>query len=158
MLLLLFRTSYRKSPPALILRVLVSFVNSNTIHKLLKKTRTAVPPRWQRQGRRPLVDLPIQWLERYWLPHCQTVSSVDAVGCVAAIAHSQWKSLVTWTDLFNNGHIDELVGESATSSVDTSCKAHGVHAATVQTGMTCLKETLRRWRTTMTRSVHKIDN
>jgi len=27
------------------------------------------------------------------------VSSVDAMVCVATIAHSQWKSLVTWTDL-----------------------------------------------------------
>ena len=54
--------SCRKSLPALIyLRVLASFVNSKTIHQLLrKKTRTAVPPQWQQQGRRPLVELPIQ--------------------------------------------------------------------------------------------------
>ena len=46
------------------------------------------------------------------LPHGEKVSSVDAIVCVATIAHSQcqWKSLVTWTDLFN-GHIDEHVGE-----------------------------------------------
>ena len=48
-------------------------------------------------------------------PHGKKVSSVNAIVCVATIAHSQWKSLVTWTDLSNNGHIDELVGESATS-------------------------------------------
>jgi len=63
LLLLLFRTSYRKSPLALILRVLASFVNSKTIHKLLRKDMN----------------------------------------------HRTWKSLVTWTDLSNNGHIDELV-------------------------------------------------
>jgi len=34
---MLFHTSYRKSPPALILRILASFVNSKTIHKLLRK-------------------------------------------------------------------------------------------------------------------------
>jgi len=34
---------------------------------------------------------------------------------VATIAHSLWNSLVTWTDLSNNCHIDELVSESATS-------------------------------------------
>jgi len=33
----MFRTSYCKSPLALILRVLASFVNSKTIHKLLRK-------------------------------------------------------------------------------------------------------------------------
>ena len=50
-----------KSLPSLILRVLASFVNSKTIHQLLsEKAPTAVPPRWQQQGRRPLVDLPIQ--------------------------------------------------------------------------------------------------
>jgi len=44
-----------------ILRVLASFINSKTIHQLLsEKTRTAVPPRWQQQGQRPLADLPIQ--------------------------------------------------------------------------------------------------
>ena len=46
--------------------------------------------------------------------HGKKVSSVNAIVCVVTIAHSQWKSLVTWTDLFN-GHIDEHVGESATS-------------------------------------------
>jgi len=39
----LFRTSYRKSPPALILRVLASFVNSKTIHKLLRKDTNRCP-------------------------------------------------------------------------------------------------------------------
>ena len=108
-------TSCRKSLPALVLRVLASLVISKTIHQRLnEKTRTAVPPRWQQQGRRPLVDLPIQ-LERYGLPHGKKVSSVDAIVCIATIAHSQWKSLVTWTDLSNNGHIDEHVSESATS-------------------------------------------
>jgi len=42
------------------------------------------------------------------------VSSVNAIVCIATIAHSQWKSFVTWTDL-SNGHIDEHVSESATS-------------------------------------------
>ena len=37
MLLLLFHASYCKSPLALILRVVVSFVNSKTTHKLLSK-------------------------------------------------------------------------------------------------------------------------
>jgi len=75
-----------KSLPALILQVLVSFVDSKTIHKLKllsEKTQTAVPPRLQQQGWRPLVDLPIQWLERYGLPHGKMVSSVDANICVA---------------------------------------------------------------------------
>ena len=63
---------------------------------------------------------------------------------VLPLAHSHWKSLVTWTDL-PNGHIGEHAikdGESATSvqslsrmkslacetnlSVHTSCKEHGV--------------------------------
>ena len=66
-------------------------------------------------GQRPLVDLPIQWLEWYGLPHGKKVSSVDVIVCIATIAHSLWKSLVTWTDLSKNGHIDEFVGESATS-------------------------------------------
>ena len=39
---------------------------------------------------------------------------VDAIVRVATVAHSQWKSLVTWTNL-SNGHISEHVGESATS-------------------------------------------
>jgi len=43
------------------------------------------------------------------------VSSVDAIVCVATIAHSQWKSLITWTDPSNNDHINEHVGEIATS-------------------------------------------
>ena len=48
-----------------ILRVLASFVNSKTIHKLLSENSTnRIPLRWQQQGRRPLVDLPIQSLER----------------------------------------------------------------------------------------------
>jgi len=47
------------------------------------------------------------------------VSSVDAIIYIATIAHSQWKSLITWTDL-SNGHIDEDYhiikdSESATS-------------------------------------------
>jgi len=50
-----------------------------------------------------------------WATPWQKVSSVDAIVCVATIAHSQWKSLITWAGLSNNGHIDELVGESATS-------------------------------------------
>jgi len=50
-----------------------------------------------------------------WATLWQKVSSVDAIVCVATIAHSHWKSLVTRTDLSNSGHIDELVGESATS-------------------------------------------
>ena len=72
---------------------------------LSEKTRTAVPPRWQQQGQ---------------LPHGNKVSSVDAHICVASnlpLAHSHWKSLVTWTDLLN-GHIDEHAikdGKSATS-------------------------------------------
>ena len=45
--------------------------------------------------------------------HGKMVSSV-AIVCVATIARSQWKSLVTRTNL-SNGHIDEQVGESATS-------------------------------------------
>jgi len=48
------------------------------------------------------VDLSIQWIEQYVLPHGKKVSSVDAIICVA----NQWKSLLTWTDL-SNGHIDE---------------------------------------------------
>ena len=50
-----------------------------------------------------------------WATPCKKVSSVDDIVCVATIAHSQWKSLVTWTDLSYNGHVD---------------------------GMTCLKDTL----------------
>ena len=79
----MFRTSYRKSPPALILR----FLRHSLIQKLF--TNYSVSEK--------------------------TRTDVDAIVCVATIAHSQWKSLVTWTDLSNNGHIDELVGESATS-------------------------------------------
>ena len=93
-----------KSLPALILRVLASFVNSKTVHKLILlsvKTRTAVPPRGQQQGR---------------LPHGNKVSSVDAHICVAT-SPLTLEVLVTWTDL-PNGHIDEHAikdGESATS-------------------------------------------
>ena len=95
-----------------------AFLRHSLIQKLFTKyseKTQAVVPRWQQQGRRPLVDLPIQCLEWYGLGHGKKVSSVDAIVCVATIAHSQWKSLVTWTDLSNNGHIDELVSESATS-------------------------------------------
>jgi len=42
------------------------------------------------------------------------VSSVDAIVCVVTKAHSQWTSLVTWTNL-SGRHIDEHVGKSATS-------------------------------------------
>ena len=55
---IMYRTSCRKSLPALILRVLASFVNSKTIH---------------------------QWPK----------GSVGAIVCVATVAHSQLKSLVT---------------------------------------------------------------
>ena len=77
----MFRMSYRKSPPALILR----FLRHSLIQKKLftnysvsEKTLTIVPPQWKQQGWRPLVDLPIQ-LERYGLPHGKKVSSVDAM-------------------------------------------------------------------------------
>jgi len=56
--------SCRNSLPALILQVLASFVNYQTIHQISEKVQTAVPPQRQQQGRRPLVDVPIQWLER----------------------------------------------------------------------------------------------
>jgi len=48
------------------------------------------------------MDLPIQWLERYGLPHGKKVSSVDAIICGA----TQQKLPVTCPDL-SNGHIDE---------------------------------------------------
>jgi len=64
----------RKSLTALILRILASFINSKTIHKLLvlrektpnysQTTRTEREDTNQQQGRRPLVDLSIQWLEQ----------------------------------------------------------------------------------------------
>jgi len=47
------------------------------------------------------------------IPHSKKVSSVDAIVCIATIAHSQWKSLVSHVS--NDGHIDEHVGKSATS-------------------------------------------
>jgi len=76
------------------------------------------------------MDRPTYSLTRaIWATPWQKVSSVDAIVCVATIAHSQWKSLVTWTDLSNNGHKDEHVSESATSMCYTRA-----HAATVQTG------------------------
>ena len=106
-----------KSLPALILQVLVSFVNSKTIHKLLsEKTQIAVPPRMQQQGRRPLVDLPIQWLERYGLPHGKKVSSVDANICIATSPLTL--EVTSHMDRLSNGHIDEHAiedSESATS-------------------------------------------
>ena len=116
--LLMFGTSYRKSPPALILRVLASFVNSKTIHKLLRKDtnrRTSSVATARTETTRGPTYSMTRAIWHYGLPHGRKDSSVDAVVCIATIAHSQWKSLVTWTDLSNNGHIDELVSESVTS-------------------------------------------
>ena len=112
---------------------LVAYFNTNVLEICSKavidyctKTRTIIPPRWQQQGQdHSWAYLFNDWSDRYGLPHGKKVSSVDAIVCVATIAHSQWKSLITWTNLSNNGHIDKLVGE-CNLSVDTSCKAHGV--------------------------------
>ena len=62
------------------------------------------------------MDLPIQWLERYGLPHVKQLSSVDAnIG----IATSPLTVEVTsHMDRLSNGHIDEHAiedSESATS-------------------------------------------
>ena len=120
-LYIIYHMSCRKSLPALILRVLVSFVNSKTIHQW-PTTCT------QREGtnhhtssmatvRMETTHGPTYSMTRVigatpW----RKGSSLDAIVCIATIAHSQWKSLITWTDL-SNGHIDEHVGEikSATS-------------------------------------------
>jgi len=59
--------------------------------------------------------LPIQWVE--WCHHMAKRFHLSMPLFVMPLAHSQWKSLVTWTDL-SNGHIDEHAikdSESATS-------------------------------------------
>ena len=104
-----------KSLLALILRVLASFVNS-------------IPQSWPatqscRRHEPPMATVRTETTRGPTYSMTRAIeatpwrkgSSVDASVCIATIAHSQWKSFVTWTDLSNNGHIDELVSESATS-------------------------------------------
>jgi len=89
----MYRTSCCKSLPALILRILASFVNSKTIHQW---------PTTQQEGMNCHTTLmatvrtettrgpiPIQWLERKGLLHGKKVSPVDATVYVATVAHSQ---------------------------------------------------------------------
>jgi len=85
------------------------------IRQLLnEKTLTAVPPRWQQQVRRPLVDLPIQSLERYGLPHGKK-GFICRCHCLRCHYSPPVEVIRHMDDLSNNGHNDELVGESATS-------------------------------------------
>jgi len=60
-------------------------------------------------------------LDRSWATPWWKGSSVDAIVCVATIAHSQWKSLVTYRPLQWPHWWAEC-----NLSVDTSCKAHSV--------------------------------
>ena len=109
LLSLLFRTSYRKSPLALILRILASFVNSKTIHKLLRKdmnhrTSSMATARTE-TTRGPTYSM----ATAIWATPWQK-GFICRCHCLhATIVHLQWKSLVTWTDISNNGHIDEFV-------------------------------------------------
>jgi len=93
-ILYISRASCRKSLPTLILRVLASFVNSKTIHKLLYST--------QREGTNCLATA------RTETTRGLTYSMVGTIGattwqkgficrCHYLCCHSQWKSLVTWT-------------------------------------------------------------
>ena len=117
-----------KSLPTLILCVLASFINSKTVHKLISGEETnCLPHWWQQQGGRPLVELLIQWLEQYWLPHGIKVSSADTIIWVAispltleVTCHMdrplQWPHQWTCHKRLRECHL----------SVDTSQKAHGV--------------------------------
>ena len=92
------------------MRVLASFINSRTIRHELPYLLDGN----SKDGDHSWTDLFNDWSDRGY-PMAKQVSSINAIVCVATIAHSQWKSLITWTNLSNNGHIDEYVGESATS-------------------------------------------
>ena len=98
-----------------------------TNHINIVEEMNCLTPWWQQQGRRPLVDLPIQWLEQFWLPYGKKVSSVDAIICVATSPltlevthHMDWP--FEWPHRWACGIKD---GECHLS-VDTSWKAHGV--------------------------------
>ena len=165
MLSLLFCMSYRKSPPALILHVLASFVNSKTIHKLLRirkdtnrRTSSMATARTE-TTRGPTYSM----TRAIWaLPHGKKVSSVDAIVCVATIAtHSRSRS--------SHGPTSPIMATSMSLSARVQPQCRHILQSTwcarpvcmqqpYRPGMTCLKETLRRGRTTMTRSVQKIDD
>ena len=95
-----------KSHPALILRVLASFVNSKTIHKLYLDSYST-----QREDTNHLATARTETTRG---PTYSMARTIDATAwqkgficrCHYLCCHSQWKSLVTWTDL-SNGHIDE---------------------------------------------------
>jgi len=71
---------------------LVKYVRGHTFLRETHITVTRVPPLQPYEN------------DNFDLAITLNTSSVDAIVCVATIAHSQWKSLVTWTDL-SNGHI-----------------------------------------------------
>ena len=96
------RTSCRKSLPTLILRVLASSVNSKTIHKLLVLNSAR---------RHRLATARMETTRGLTYPMAGTIGATAwqkgfTCRCHYLCCHSQWKSLITWTDL-SNGHIDE---------------------------------------------------
>jgi len=111
--LYMYCTSCCKSLLALILQVLASFVNSKTIHQHTQREGTNHCTSSMATARTETTRGPTYSMTRaIGLPHGKKVSSVDGIVCIATKAHSQWTSLVTWTDLSNNGHIDEHVGKT----------------------------------------------
>ena len=75
--------SCRKSLPALILCILMSCINSKTIHnKVASIVRILYlfDGRWQQHGWRPLMDLPVHWLER-WVNREQSNQALYLLAC-----------------------------------------------------------------------------
>ena len=73
------------------------------------------------------MDLPIQWLERYGLPHGKKVSSVDAIICVSAhsgghTSHGPASPMAT----LMRAIASHRRWRECYLCVDTSCKAYGV--------------------------------
>ena len=127
MLLSLFRTSYRKSPPALILRVLASFVNSKTIHKLLRKgTNHRTCTSLMATARTETTRGPTYSMTRViWATPWQ-----KGFICRCHCFHCHYSPLTVEV----TRHMDQPLQwphrwacqRECNLSVDTSCKAHGV--------------------------------
>ena len=69
--------------PAPILRILVSCVNSKTIHNkvaCIMRILYLFDGRWRQHRQRPLMDLPIHWLER-WVNHEQSNQALYLFAC-----------------------------------------------------------------------------
>ena len=126
-----------KSLLALILRVLASFVNSKTSHDGNDRHEPSTATARTETTRGPTYSMARAIGATAWQKGC--ICQCHYLRC-----HSQWKSLVTWTNL-SSGHMRAIAchkrWQECNLSVDMSCKAHGVldpcACSSHTPGMTC---------------------